>query len=164
MTASASIEMTGLKEAIRSLNKLEPGLRKEFTKNANEIAAPAIQEAQKGYAKIPLSGMARNWTDKSGRKIFPFSVAKAQSGVKLKVDAAREAVSLIYITQTNVGAAVFEAAGRSNPNTLGDSLGPLRPNQTRVLGPAVYRKRGEIERGLQRLSMDAIQRVQKELN
>lgn len=163
MTASASIEMTGLKEAIRSLNKLEPGLRKEFTKNANEIAQPAIQEAQKGYARIPLSGMARNWTDKSGRKIFPFSVAKAQSGVKLKVDAAREAVSLLYITQTNVGAAVFEAAGRSNPNTLGDSLGPLRPNQTRVLGPAVYRKRGEIERGLQRLSMDAIQRVQKEL-
>jgi mannitol-1-phosphate/altronate dehydrogenase len=164
MTASASIEMTGLKEAIRSLNKLEPGLRKEFTKNANEIAQPAIQEAQKGYAKIPLSGMARNWTDKSGRKIFPFSVAKAQSGVKLKVDAAREAVSLLYITQTNVGAAVFEAAGRSNPNTLGDSLGPLRPNQTRVLGPAVYRKRGDIEKGLERLSLDAIQRVQKELN
>ena len=164
MTASASIEMTGLKEAIRSLNKVEPGLRKEFTKSANEIAAPAIQEAQKGYAKIPLSGMARNWTDKSGRKIFPFSVAKAQSGVKLKVDAAREAVSLLYITQTYVGAAVFEAAGRSNPNTLGDSLGPLKPNQTRVLGPAVYRKRGEIEKGLQRLSMDAIQRVQKELN
>ena len=164
MTASASIEMTGLKEAIRSLNKLEPGLRKEFTKNANEIAAPAIQEAQKGYAKIPLSGMARNWTDKSGRKIFPFSVAKAQAGVKLKVDAAREAVSLLYITQTYVGAAVFEAAGRSNPNTLGDSLGPLRPNQTRVLGPAVYRKRGEIEKGLERLSLDAIRRVEKELN
>ncbi len=156
--------MTGLKEAIRSLNKVEPGLRKEFTKNANEIAAPAIQEAQKGYARIPLSGMARNWTDKSGRKIFPFSVAKAQSGVKLKVDAAREAVSLLYITQTNVGAAVFEAAGRSNPNTLGDSLGPLKPNHTRVLGPAVYRKRGEIERGLERLSLDAIRLVEKELN
>jgi hypothetical protein len=52
MTASASIEMTGLKEAIRSLNKIEPGLRKEFTRNANEIAAPAIQEVQKGYAKF----------------------------------------------------------------------------------------------------------------
>ena len=156
--------MTGLKEAIRSLNKVEPGLRKEFTKNANEIAAPAIQEAQKGYARIPLSGMARNWTDKSGRKIFPFSVAKAQAGVKLKVDAAREAVSLLYITQTNVGAAVFEAAGRSNPNTLGDSLGPLKPNHTRVLGPAVYRKRGEIERGLERLSLDVIRLVEKELN
>jgi hypothetical protein len=164
MTASASIEMTGLKEAIRSLNKIEPGLRKEFTRNANEIAAPAIQEVQKGYAKIPLSGMARNWTDKSGRKIFPFSIAKAQSGVKLKVDAAREAVSLLYITQTYVGAAVFEAAGRSNPNSLGDSLGPLRPNQTRVLGPSVFRKRREIEKGLERLALDAIQRVQKELN
>jgi hypothetical protein len=84
--------------------------------------------------------------------------------VKLKVDAAREAVSLLYITQTYAGAAVFEAAGRSNPNSLGDSLGPLKPNQTRVLGPSVFRKRREIEKGLERLALDAIQRVQKELN
>ena len=103
--------MTGLKEAIRSLNKIEPGLRKEFTAQATRIAQPAIQEAQRGYQREYLSGMARKWTQ-NGKKIFPFSVAKAVSGVKLKVDASREAVSLIYITQTNVGAAVFEAAGR----------------------------------------------------
>jgi hypothetical protein len=84
--------------------------------------------------------------------------------VKLKVDASREAVSLIYITQTNVAAAVFEAAGRTNQNRLGDSLGQLRPGTTRVLGPAVYRKRGEIEREMLRASMDAIRLVQKELN
>jgi hypothetical protein len=51
MTASASIEMTGLKEAIRSLNKVEPGLRKEFTANATQIAQPAIQEVQNGYQR-----------------------------------------------------------------------------------------------------------------
>jgi len=163
MTTNTTIEVVGLKEAIRSLNKVEPGLRKEFVAQATAIAQPAIQEVQRGYTKVPLSGMARQW-QQNGKKIFPFSVARAISGVKLKVDASREATSLIYITQTNVAAAVFEAAGRANPNSLGDSLGDIRPGTTRVLGPAVFRKRKEIEREMLRASMDAIKLVQKELD
>ena len=163
MTVNTSIEMTGLKEAIRSLNKIEPGLRKEFVAQATRIAQPAIQEAQRGYQREYLSGMARKWTQ-NGKKIFPFSVARAVSGVKLKVDASREATSLIYITQTNVAVAVFEAAGRANQNRLGDSLGQLRPGTTRVLGPAVFRKRKEIEREMQSASQAVINRVEKELN
>jgi hypothetical protein len=163
MTTNTTIEIQGLKEAIRSLNKVEPGLRKQFVQDASRIAQPAIREVQRGYTQVPLSGMARKW-EQANKKIFPFSVARAVSGVKLKVDASREAVSLIYITQTNVAAAVFEAAGRTNQNRLGDSLGQLRPGTTRVLGPAVYRKRGEIEREMLRASMDAIRLVQKELD
>jgi len=163
MTTNTSIEVVGLKEAIRSLNKVEPGLRKQFVAQATSIAQPAIQEVQRGYSKIPLSGMARKW-EQNGKKIFPFSVARAISGVKLKVDASREATSLIYITQTNVAAAVFEAAGRTNQNRLGNSLGDIRPGTTRVLGPAVFRKRKEIEREMLRASMDAIKLVQRELN
>ena len=163
MTTNTTIEIQGLKEAIRSLNKVEPGLRKQFVQDASRIAQPAIREVQRGYTQVPLSGMARKW-EQANKKIFPFSVARAVSGVKLKVDASREAVSLIYITQTNVAAAVFEAAGRTNQNRLGDSLGQLRPGTTRVLGPAVYRKRRDIEREMLRASMDAIRLVQKELN
>ena len=162
MTTNTSIQVVGVRDAIRSLNKVEPGLRKQFVQGANLIAQPAIQEVQRGYTKVPLSGMARKW-EKDNKKIFPFSVARAVSGVKLKVDASREATSLIYITQTNVAAAVFEAAGRTNPNSLGDSLGQLKPGHTRVLGPAVFRKRREIEREILKASMDAVSRVQKEL-
>jgi hypothetical protein len=163
MTTNTSIQVVGVRDAIRSLNKVEPGLRKQFVQDANLIAQPAIQEVQRGYTKVPLSGMARKW-EQNSKKIFPFSVARAVSGVKLKVDASREATSLIYITQTNVAAAVFEAAGRANPNSLGDSLGQLKPGHTRVLGPAVFRKRREIEREILKASMDAVSRVQKELN
>jgi hypothetical protein len=107
--------------------------------------------------------MARAWTQ-NGKKIFPFSIARAISGVKLKVDASREATSLIYITQTYVAAAVFEAAGRKNQNSLGDSLGQLRPGHTRILGPAVFRKRREIERELLSATNQVKDRVQKELD
>ena len=163
MTTNTTIQVTGLKETIRSLNKVEPGLRKQFVQEASRIAQPAIQEVQRGYTKVPLSGMSRQW-QQNGKKIFPFSVARAVSGVKLKVDASREATSLIYITQTNVAAAVFEAAGRTNPNSLGDSLGDLRPGHTRILGPAVFRKRKEIEREMLKAVKDAMDTVQKELN
>ena len=106
MTTNTTIEVTGLKDAIRSLNKVEPGLRKEFVAQATRIAAPAIKEVQRVYEREYLSGMARNWTQ-GGSKKFPFSISRAISGVKLKVDASREATSLIYIQQMNAGAAIW---------------------------------------------------------
>ena len=162
MATKTSIEVVGVRDAIRSLNKIEPGLRKQFVQDATRIAQPAIQEVQRGYSQIPLSGMARQWTQ-NGKKIFPFSIVKAKSGVKLKVDASRKATSLIYITQTYVAAAVFEAAGRTNPNSLGNSLGRLSPGHTRILGPAVFRKRREIEREMLKATNEVKRRVQREL-
>ena len=164
MTTNMSLEVTGLKEAIRSLNKVEPGLRKQFVAQATQIAQPAIKEVQRGYQREYLSGMAYKWTQ-NGSKKFPFSVAKASSGVKLKVSASRESTSLIYIQQMNAGAAIWESAGRKTRNRLGDSLGDIpRPSHTRNLGPAVFRKRKEIEREMLKAAMDAIKRVQRELD
>jgi hypothetical protein len=164
MTTNTTVEVTGLREAIRSLNKVEPGLRKQFVAEASRIAQPAIEEVQRGYQREYLSGMARNWTQ-GGSKKFPFNIAKAVSGVKLKVDASREATSLIYIQQMNAAAAIWEAAGRKTSNNLGNNLGNIpRPNHTRNLGPAVFRKRKDIEGEMLKASLDAIKLVQKELN
>ena len=80
MTTNTSLEVVGVRDAIRSLNKIEPGLRKQFTADATRIAQPAIQEVQNSYDKVPLSGMARKW-EQANKKIFPFSVAKAKAGV-----------------------------------------------------------------------------------
>jgi hypothetical protein len=163
VSASASIELTGLREAIRSLNKVEPGLRKEFVKEATAIAEPAIREVQAGYQREYLSGMSRNW-QQSGNMKFPFSIQKAVKGVKLKVDASRTATSLIFITQINAAAAIWEVAGRKTNNPLGDSLGPLQAGTTRNIGRAVYRKRRAIEREMEKASLAVIRRVEKELN
>ena len=156
-------QVAGVREAIRSLNRIEPGLRKQFQQEANRIAEPAIRNAQAGYVEVPLSGMERNWTQ-GNRKVFPFSVAKARRGVKLKLDARREATAVILITQTDRAAAVFETAGRRNPNPLGRSLGPVRPGRTRIIGPAVYRARPKIEREMQQAAVAVVRRVEKELN
>lgn len=162
MTVQTTCQVTGVRDAIRSLNKVEPGLRKKFTDDAKQIADPVIQHVQESYVKVPLSGMARNWTQ-GGAKKFPFVIEKARRGVKLKVDAAREALAIINIQQTDAAAAIFETAGRKHPNPLGVSLGALRPNHTRILGPAVFRRRRQIEDAMRRLALDAVERVNREL-
>jgi len=162
VTATARTDVAGLRDAVRALNKIEPGLRKEFTREAADIAKPAIVEAQNSYPDELLSGMQRSWTSR-GRKLFPWSAAKARRGVKLKVDARREALSVINIQQTDPATAVFETAGRANPNQLGESLGPLQPNRTRILGPAVFRKRRAIEDEMRRLALRTVQNVAKEM-
>ena len=154
----------GLNETIRELNKIEPGLRKQFTKDAERVAAPALDAARDGYTKVPLSGMARNWSQTSQkgtkRAIFPFTVAGARRGVKLRVDARRDAVAVMFVQQVNRGAAVFEAAGRKNRNPLGDSLGPIAPGRTRVIGPKVIGKRAEITREMMQVIRKYERRVQ----
>lgn len=162
MTATTNIEVAGLKDAIRSLNKIEPGLRKQFQQEAAAIAQPAIEEAQRGYVGLPLSGMARSWSQ-DGRKLFPYDPIKAAKGVKLKLDAARNAVAVIVIQQTNAAAAIFESAGRKNPNRLGNQLGQLAPGRTRILGPAVYRRRGAVTREMEKAALRIVNDVNREL-
>jgi hypothetical protein len=158
------MEIVGAKDAIRSLNKIEPGLRKEFAAEATRIAQPAIQEAQSQYSRIgvPLSGMERNWTAGS-RKIFPYNVAKALRGVKVKLQGDRRVTSVILIEQRDVATAVWETAGRKTPNRLGDQLGQLEPNRSRVLGPALFRRRNEVQGEMESAMLNVVRRVEREL-
>lgn len=164
MPYSADMEIVGLRDAIRSLNKIEPGLRKQFVADARQIAQPAVDNVRRSYTKVPLSGMSRNWTDKQGRRLFPFTVAKAQRGVSVKVDTDRRSNNTISIIQRDQAAAIFETAGRRNANSLEKSLGQLPPGRTRIIGPAVYRARPLFERELRDSVLRVVRRVQKELD
>jgi hypothetical protein len=166
MSATLNTQVVGINEAIRSLNKIEPGLRKQFAADVTKIAQPAIQETQRRYTAlgIPLSGMARNWTDKkTGRKLFPFSPARAVRGVKVKLDADRRTVATILIQQYDAATSVFESAGRKNSNPLGNSLGSLQPGRTRILGPAVTSKTDEISKEIEQAAVQVVNRVNREL-
>jgi len=164
MTPDVNVSVVGVKDAIRSLNKIEPGLRKQFQAEVTQIAQPAIQEAQRRYsaAGVPLSGMQYRWNNR-GRQLFPYNPAKAIKGVKVKLEGDRRVTATIVITQSDAGTAVFEAAGRANANRLGNSLGALAPGRTRIIGPAVYSKSGQIARGIYEASLKVVERVNREL-
>jgi len=164
MPITTTIQVSGVKETINALKSIDPQLQKDFKAQANEIAAPAIKAAQDMYSQIPLSGMQRNWTGKGrDRKNFPFSVAKAKSGVRLRIDTRRNAVGVILIEQKDPAAAIFETAGRANANKLGDQLGFVGPGRTRLIGPAVYRARRAIEKPMERMILDTMTEVRRKL-
>jgi len=162
MTVNTTIQVSGVKETINALKKIDPQLQKDFRSKANEIAQPAINAAKEMYSQVPLSGMAYNWTSPGrDRKNFPFSVAKAKSGVKLRIDTRRNAVGVILIEQKDPAAAIFETAGRANANRLGDQLGFVGAGRTRLIGPAVYRARRGIEAEMQKMILDTARTVRQ---
>jgi hypothetical protein len=160
---STRIEVLGAKDTLKALNKIDKQLRKQFNADAKAVAKPAIEEAQRNYVNMPLSGMARKWNT-NGKQVFPYDKAKAVKGVQIKVDTSRKSSNAIAIQQRDPGTAIFESAGRKTNNRLGDSLGPLAPGRTRILGPSVLRKRKEVEQQMKQLVLKASRRVQEELN
>lgn len=167
MPASFTTEVVGAKEAVRSLNKIEPGLRKQFARDATRIAQPAIKEAQRRYKSVgwgvtDVRGLSRRWTQ-NGRTLLPYNAAKASRNVKVKVEGDRRKTAVILIEQRDAGTAILESAGRKTENALGTALGFIKPTTTRVLGPALYSKKNEVTGEMEKAMLDVVRRVQKEL-
>ena len=162
MTVSTTVSVVGVKDTINALRKIDPQLQKDFRTAATAIAQPAINAAKEMYSAVPLSGMAYNWTSPGrDRKNFPFSVAKAKSGVKLRIDTRRNAVGVILIEQKDPATAIFETAGRANANRLGDSLGFVGAGRTRLIGPAVYKARRGVEAEMEKMILDTARTVRQ---
>lgn len=167
---SAQISLVGAKEAVRSLNKLEPGLRKQFTAEAQTIAEPVFEEARRRYAYFNwgvsrLQNVAYRWNGPAtnGRSVFPFQLSKANKGLRIRIEGDRRQLAVIVLEQRDPGAAILESAGRTTKNALGDNLGPLRPGHTRVLGPSLFSKREQVIERFQKEILQFVARVNKEL-
>jgi hypothetical protein len=140
-------------------------LRRQDQDEARVIAEPAIAAVRRAYQFVPLSGMERKWAGPAvkGRKVFPFSLAKARRGVNLTFNTDRRTSGVINIVQRDTGTAIFETAGRKDQNPLGDSLGRLSPGRTRLIGPVVYSQKDNLERVIGDLANRIVARVQREL-
>ena len=111
MPVSAKIEVYGIKEAFKELNKLDPILRKQITKDAKEVAKPVVSDAQAKYPPVILSGMKYNWVQK-GKQKFPYDQMKARKGITVKIDTSKKNVGTIVITQKDPAAAIIDMAGK----------------------------------------------------
>ena len=170
--ASAQLEMTDVKRVIKELGTIDKELQKEFRAQAAEIAKPAIEAVQQAYRQVPLSGMTEKWSDR-GRRIFPFDVARAQRGVRFRLDYRRNAIGVMNIEQRDPAAAVFETAGRATGNPLERSLNQVAMSRywqtvpqvpTRIMGKAVFSAaRQGITEAFRRLILDAARTVEKRI-
>ena len=165
MPVNTDISVLGINEAIRSLNKIEPGLRKEFNNEARAIGAPAVNAVRDAYRFVPLSGMNRKWAGPAvnGRKVFPWNLDKARKGVDVVFDTDRRSTGTINIVQRDTATAIFETAGRKTSNPLGNALGALSPGRTRIIGPVVYSRIAETTKVMGEFALRVVDRVNREL-
>ena len=108
-----NVEVIGVKDVIKELRQLDPELRKQFNRDARQIAQPIIDKAKSSYPAQFLSGMAYSWRDKRTRRVlFPYIQKDAQRGVVFKIDTGRRATSVLTVIQKNPAAAIIEMAGK----------------------------------------------------
>lgn len=158
----ASHEITGVKEAIRALRKIDPEMRKAFNANVKEIAAPMTDAIKATYSESMFpSGTKYSWT-KDGRQIFPLAVGKAKRGTKVKIDTNRRSSTAITVMQTNVGAAVFDKAGTTNKlgRAMSDKSGR---NASRVMWPIAENYIEDVRKNLIVLIEDLEKTISDEL-
>jgi hypothetical protein len=127
-------QIRGLKEAAKTLRQIDPEMRKVFNASVREIAKPVVDAAKSNYNDYMIpSGTRRKW-QQGGKPKFPFTVARARSGVRVKIDTRTRSRSAIKIVQVNPAAAIYEFAG--NGNRLGRAFSSKGRQPARVMWPA----------------------------
>jgi hypothetical protein len=147
-----SVQVFGIKEALKELSALDPNLRKQINRDAKTIAKPATDGIKNAYPNKYLSGMSKPWVQR-GRQLFPYDAALARKGVQLKIATGKKNVSVIGIEQKNPAAAIIDMAGKKGgTNTQGArfiaSLTAMFGEPSRVMWPEYEKNGRDVERNM----------------
>ena len=162
---SAKIEVVGLKDALKTLNKIDKSLRREITKDYKRIVKPVIDDANALVPNgVPLSGMARNWKTRSGFQMLPWIPGMKQKiGAKINTRAVKEYQG----NTTNVGTFSIQWKGAtgtmfdmSMAGSLGRALTARYGSRSRVMWKAYEQRQTDVISEMEQL----VKRVMDEAN
>lgn len=165
---TATIEIAGLKDALKTLNKIDKKLRTQITRDYRDIAKPVINDANGLIPSgVPLSGMARNWTTKSGFKMLPWEPGRKQKiAAKINTRAIREYAG----RTTNVGtfSIVYQSAtgtmfDMSAEGRLGAELTARYGSRSRVMWKAWQQNENTVNAEMEKLVKHVMDLTNKEL-
>jgi len=145
------VEVVGVAEALKTLAKVDPELRKAVIKDMKAAAGPLESAARAGVPARPLT----NWYGWRGG----FDKSKAQKGIKVAFRGGKvkgkggDHFPLLSLRQTNAGGAIFEMAGRKSSG-VGSGVPMIEKLNTfgeasRTLWPSVENNFGAVESALE---------------
>lgn len=173
MSVGVQVKVYGVKEALKEINKVNPKLRREFTKRYKTIVKPVIDEAKAAFPdNPPLSRMGKPY-----KRLGAWDGGLVARGVTARINtrAARkrniekgavyETISTFIIQQKTGWGSLFDMAGRRN----GDSL--LVQNlankgfgsPSRAMWPAYETHKAEIDLAVLALCKDVMDEVNRNL-
>jgi hypothetical protein len=160
------VEVVGVAEALKTLAKVDPELRKAVIKDMKAAAGPLESAARAGVPARPLTNWG-NWERNRDGGAGPgrFNQAKAQRGIKVAFRGGKvkgkggDHFPLLSLRQTDGPGAIFEMAGRakgSSKRSENAERGAQMVNKlndfgdaSRTLWPAVERNFGAVESALE---------------
>jgi hypothetical protein len=161
---NTTISVIGVKEAVKHLEKCEPGFRKAYVANMKSVARPMTDAMKNSYSDNSFpSGTQRNWAQRGTPK-FPLTAAGAKRGVALRVNNKKGKSAAISVMQKNPAAAIFDIAGRSNSNPLGMAFTQkFGRSASRVIWPAFEANISEVIVEVQKIADEVMVEVNKNL-
>jgi hypothetical protein len=162
---STKIEVVGLKDALKTLNKIDKSLRREITKDYKKIVQPVIDDANKLVPTgVPLSGMSRNWKTRSGFQMLPWVPGRKQK-IAAKINTRN--IKEYGGNKTNVGTFLIQWQGAtgtmfdtSMEGSLGRALTARYGRSSRVMWKAYEQRQGDVMSEMEQL----VKRVMDEAN
>ena len=160
------IEVYGLKEAIKQLNSVEPGLRNQIAKDFRSVAKPVINDALALIpGTVPLSGMGRNWTTKSGFKMLPWEAGRKQK-ISAKINTKKVSefrgqirnVGVFNIVYSGSTGTLFDMAASGR---LGSALSARYGNRSRVMWKAMEKNNETVESEMRRIVETVMEKVDR---
>lgn len=177
MSATASVEVIGVKDALRELNKIDKEARKQLTRDYKEIVAPAVNTAKTlTPSQPPLSGMAYQWKNKSGKDVFPWSDQQSDKSIKPFISGKKPRefngftshLATFGIRWSSPAGQVVEMAGKGSvPTERGRRMVQALTNRYGQPGRFLWRAYTQHERdvvdGVERLVKDLMRQVNEKV-
>lgn len=160
----ATIKVYGVKAALKELNKINPSLRRQFTKRYKDIVKPVLQQAKIDFPKSPpLSGMGRPHTRLGG-----WDGGLVAKGVVAKIDTRRgksDDVGAFFIVQKTGWGSIYDIAGRKNPGSqfVQNLAANGHGSASRVMWPAYLQNANQIQLSVLDLVGDVMEETNRKL-
>jgi hypothetical protein len=132
MGASIGIEYDGLKQALREIQKVDPALRRQITKDIKNAMTPLLSAIKDSIpSSAPLQGQKHNgrtgWKAESKNVTIKVDTRKARSR-NLAKGAQFESVGTVKITAKGAALSMTDMAGRGPNQTRNKNPLRARPN------------------------------------
>lgn len=174
---TVGIDVVGVKEALRTLNRIDKEARKQLTRDYKELVAPVINTAKTFTpATPPMSGMGYRWNPGNRGDVFPWDGSKIDRGMKPFVSGKKPRqfngftshLATFGIRWSSPGADVVEMSGKGNvPTAKGREMVAVLAERYgqpgRFLWRAYEQHKDEVEAGVERLVRDLMRMLNERL-
>ena len=173
MSVGVQVQVYGVKDALKEINKINPKLRREFTKRYKTIVKPVIDQAKASFPDSPpLSRMGKPYKHLGAwdgglvaRGVTArINTRKARSR-NLEKGAVYETISTFLIQQKTGWGSLYDMAGRKNGdsqmarNLMKEGFGA----PSRAMWPAYEQNKQEIDLAVLALCKDVMNEVNRNL-